>query len=418
MLTSPPPLPNTDLPPPVPTAAVPLRYSGTAEGLFPLALKCSLLTVLTLGIYRFWAKTHLRRYVWSNLTLAGDGLEYTGTGREKFLGFLVAVVVLALYLAVVQLALFAFGLGFTLDPESDSQQAVQALSYLLMALASVPLWLIAAYRSRRYKMARTRLRGIRFGMGDGAVGYALRAMLYFTLAMVSLGVLLPLATFRLEKYCADRSFYGTARFAQEGHFSGLYPALRVYLWGLGIAVGGVVLVAGGSPVLGWMAIVGGAVTGLVGLAIYPIRAFCYLTQNTRLRVAPGQEVSFGAVLRAGQVLWTYIGGVVLTSLAAGMASSVIIGAVFVVLAPEMVRENHSAFFAAEAVLAVVAGYLLIIAAYQAVGLVFVTQPVLALFLRAITVGNPAALEAVAQAPADPRAGAEGIAEALDIGGAF
>lgn len=61
-------------------------------------LKTSLLTLVTLGIYRFWAKTRVRKYFWSSVVGEGDGFEYTGTGIEKILVFLVAVVVLAIYL--------------------------------------------------------------------------------------------------------------------------------------------------------------------------------------------------------------------------------------------------------------------------------------------------------------------------------
>ena len=40
-------------------------------------------TVLTLGFYRFWMVTRLRRHYWNAIRIQGDPLEYTGTGREK-----------------------------------------------------------------------------------------------------------------------------------------------------------------------------------------------------------------------------------------------------------------------------------------------------------------------------------------------
>jgi uncharacterized membrane protein YjgN (DUF898 family) len=73
--------------------------------LFWLAFWTGLLTVLTLGIYRFWARTRLRRYIWSAIDAGGDSFEYTGTGLEKFLGFLIALVVLAVYLGLLQVGL-------------------------------------------------------------------------------------------------------------------------------------------------------------------------------------------------------------------------------------------------------------------------------------------------------------------------
>lgn len=82
------------------------QYRGTRGELFPLAISVALLTFVTLGIYRFWGKTRIRKYIWSSTVGDGDAFEYTGTGLEKFLGFLVAIVALAIYLGVVQMLLF------------------------------------------------------------------------------------------------------------------------------------------------------------------------------------------------------------------------------------------------------------------------------------------------------------------------
>lgn len=68
------------------TAHERVGYEGR-PGLVGLLSKNYFLTLITIGIYRFWAATRLRRYLWSNIRIGGDGLEYTGTGRELFLGF-------------------------------------------------------------------------------------------------------------------------------------------------------------------------------------------------------------------------------------------------------------------------------------------------------------------------------------------
>ena len=80
-------------------------YTGDGKALFFLALRTGLLTFFTLGIYRFWAKTRIRRFIWSSTRLDGSRFEYTGTGLEKFLGFLMAVVILAVSFGFYGLAL-------------------------------------------------------------------------------------------------------------------------------------------------------------------------------------------------------------------------------------------------------------------------------------------------------------------------
>ena len=98
------------------------RYKGQGGPLFSLILQTSALTLLTLGIYRFWAKTRVRKYFWSSVSVDGDSFEYTGTGLEKFLGFLVAVVILAVYLGIVQTLLIFFGLNmFTAEAETPAE---------------------------------------------------------------------------------------------------------------------------------------------------------------------------------------------------------------------------------------------------------------------------------------------------------
>src|SRR6478609_8840639 len=66
------------------------QRSDTSE-LWVLHLKNVALTAVTFGIYRFWAKTHMRRYLWSTTELWGDPFEYTGTPGELFKSFLKAL---------------------------------------------------------------------------------------------------------------------------------------------------------------------------------------------------------------------------------------------------------------------------------------------------------------------------------------
>ncbi|MEM6340053.1 MAG: DUF898 family protein, partial [Pseudomonadota bacterium] len=159
------------------------KYFGKGWPLFTLYLKTAFLTLITLGIYRFWAKTRIRKYVWSSVSADNDSFEYTGTGLEKFLGFLIAIVVLAIYLGVVQMALFYLGLNLFVNPDeaTPTQIALQGLGFSITFLAVVPLLMFAQYRARRYKMARTRWRSIRFGMEKGAWAYAFRAIGYYIL---------------------------------------------------------------------------------------------------------------------------------------------------------------------------------------------------------------------------------------------
>ena len=61
---------------------------------FLITLRNALLNILTLTFYRFWARTRVRRYLWSRTFLLEEPLEYTGLSVELVLGFLLTVVLL------------------------------------------------------------------------------------------------------------------------------------------------------------------------------------------------------------------------------------------------------------------------------------------------------------------------------------
>ena len=71
-----------------------VRFLGTRHAYWRLLIRGALLLMVTLGIYRFWLATDVRRFLWSNTEVAGETLEYTGTPFELLIGFLMAVAIL------------------------------------------------------------------------------------------------------------------------------------------------------------------------------------------------------------------------------------------------------------------------------------------------------------------------------------
>ena len=387
------------------------RYFGTRGPLFRLYLLTSLLTLVTLGIYRFWAKTRIRKYIWSATSGDGDSFEYTGTGLEEFL---VAIVILAIYLGIVQMALFYFGLNLFVDPQNQGQELAQIGAIYLTLLAVLPLMLFARYRARRYKMARSRWRGIRFGMENGAWGYAARALGYYLLNAMTLGLLNPLATFRLEKYMADRSWYGDARFEQTGRWQDLYAGMKHVFIGLAIVIGGGILLAFmaaasgiGGAIIGGIAIFVGYIWLLIGLVYYRVYAFNYLTGHKVLDGA----VTFGAQLETGQIVRIVIIGTIVISVLMGVIFAVI-GGIFATMAEAIIAGNMA--------LVVFVGVLYVVAFLiaGALGLVMITQPIIEHAVNNVLVHNIDHLNTIQQRAADAGADAEGFADALDVGGAI
>ena len=85
------------------------RFLGDERVFWRLLTRGAFLLLVTLGIYRFWLATDVRRFLWSNTEIAGDGLEYIGTARELLLGFLIAIALLVPLNMVFFLAAFGSG---------------------------------------------------------------------------------------------------------------------------------------------------------------------------------------------------------------------------------------------------------------------------------------------------------------------
>src|SRR3954468_1764633 len=196
----PPPAPSP-VPPPMPVA-----FSGSRGEFFDLAKRGAALELVTLGFYRFWLLTDIRRHLWSNTLVDGDAAEYTGRGKELLIGFLVALAILV----PIYLGYFLIGL------EAER----------LQAFASIPLVAFfylfgqfAIYRARRYRLTRTVWRGVRFWMSGSGWIYALQASLWGLLMSLTLGLILPWRDAALERYKMRHSYYGDLQGSFEGRGS-------------------------------------------------------------------------------------------------------------------------------------------------------------------------------------------------------
>ncbi len=404
-------------------------HVGKKGALFALALRTGALTVLTAGLYRFWMKTRLRRYLWSSIRIGGAPLEYTGDAWEKLLGFLFAVVVLAFYIGVVNLLLMFF---------SFSLFQTNAIAYVLSFIGVLPLLFFARYRARRYVLARTRWRGIRFGLEPGAWGYAWRAALHWLATILTLGLLWPRKAFYLEKYLTDRTFFGDARLRQGGRWTMLLPAmLHLYIGVYGsAAVIGLAVWLNRPQWLLWLFLT--LPWALFGLAWWRAHSFRLLMSNKRVG-SSGTETDTTGLLntaRARRVLGIYLGGYLLTVLVVLIGTLVFFLLVgFVVgfllgmsglqdvlnVTSEPAPGTPGAGNGLKVVLVTIYGVLTYFASFllwNAAASSFVTLPLARHFAESTRLRNPLALNRIRQRARDEFAEAEGFADALDVGAAL
>ena len=51
-----------------------VRFLGNPHAYWSLLIRGAVLLMVTLGIYRFWLATDIRRFLWANTEIAGDSL--------------------------------------------------------------------------------------------------------------------------------------------------------------------------------------------------------------------------------------------------------------------------------------------------------------------------------------------------------
>lgn len=401
------------------------RYRGEGGELFWLALWTGVLTLLTLGIFRFWAKTRIRRYMWSATSPGGAPFEYSGTGLEKFLGFLVAIVVLAVYLGILQLILFAVGLSVFSGGTSDAAIAAQIAATYITFFALLPLIYYASYRMRRYILARTRWRGVRFGADKAAWGFTWRALGYTFLNVITFGLLAPLMTFKLEKFVTDRTWYGDTKFVQGGTWGMLYKAMTHVFIALGImVVGGIAMGLGSGDfgvafMLGVVALVIGYIWLFIGFVHYNVVSFNIMANNKTL----GENIRFRAQVRTSTVVGKWIVGYLLISLIL-TAALIPIGGIMAIAAfgigSGLDNPEDLLNLGAEAGFLFIIGlaYIFILVLASALTLVFIRQPIVKHYVEEVTVLNASELDKIRQRSGHDQVDAEGFADALDVGAAF
>lgn len=206
------------------TPNAPFAHHGRTGAMIRLSLVNLLLNMVTFSIWRFWGKTRVRRSLWAGTTAWGDPAEYTGTGGELFLGFIVVVV--AVFMPIV----IAMGAA---QAAVAAGQAWASILVLLLQLLILVLAMAGIYRARRYQLSRTVWRGIRGGQTGSAIRYGLSFLGVTIVSVLTLGWASPWAEMTLTRYRMENTTFGDCRFTCDAKAKRLYKRFAV-LWLAGL----------------------------------------------------------------------------------------------------------------------------------------------------------------------------------------
>ncbi len=195
-------------------------FHGSGGSLFGIHLVNTLLTLVTLGIYYFWAKVRVRCYLFSQTEFAGDRFSYHGNARELMNGAMKATLVFGVpYYALTNIGPFLGGSVVV-------NVGLQGAAWLLV-LCFIP---VATVGARRYRLTRTSWRGIRFSFQGTTWEFMKLWFSGYALTYLSLGLYYPYFSTRKQAFLITHSYFGSEPFKFTGSGGRLFrPFLAVYL---------------------------------------------------------------------------------------------------------------------------------------------------------------------------------------------
>jgi uncharacterized membrane protein YjgN (DUF898 family) len=361
-----------------------VTFTGERREFRALVTRGAWLELVTLGFYRFWLATDVRRHLWSHTEVHGDAAEYTGTAKELFIGFLVAMAILM----PVYVAYFFLGL------EAERVQAFASIPLIAFLFLFSQF---ALYRARRYRMTRTVWRGVRFNMGGSGWSYAWRSVLWTVWVWTTLGLAQPWRAAALERFKMRHTSYGTLQGSFEGKGGEFFQQawhLWFLMWPAAIFVFPVPFLYAMYKAIEWRWWVNGMRFGAVrfesDLDIADLMGFYWKTIGWLCLFFLAMSIWFGAVAGIG---YATLGA----DLTGEAKTAAVMGHPFVLIGMGL-------------------GYLMTALAFNIVFRVYLVHDLWAKIAETSVVHNIAAADNIAVLGDAASAIGEGFADSLDIGG--
>jgi uncharacterized membrane protein YjgN (DUF898 family) len=187
----------------------PLAFKGDGMDFFALILKNMLLTLCTFGIYHFWAKIDVQKFLSRHTFFNDESFDFHGTGGEKFKGFLkAAAVFLALFVVAFLISHF---LGKAIGEKTG--KAIMLIIVYGVIILLTPMIIVG---KRRYFLSRSSWRGVRFVFTGRWKKLALLLLKGGFLSIVTLGIYIPWFIHDYRAFIINHSSFGTEKFTYSG----------------------------------------------------------------------------------------------------------------------------------------------------------------------------------------------------------
>ncbi|WP_298819278.1 YjgN family protein [uncultured Roseibium sp.] len=202
----------------------PFQFNGRAGEYFGIWIVNLLLTIVTIGIYSAWAKVRHQRYFYGNTVLDGHNFEYHARPINILIGRIIVIIALVIYQALAFISPALAGI------------------LILIYLGFVP-WLFN--RSIRFNARVTSYRNLRFNFEPSYWKAFLVFLVMPMVAVLTAGVLAPVASRMHNAYIGNRLRYGNSSFKTDPNLGDLYAnwGMTILVMFLGFIVIGIISVA-------------------------------------------------------------------------------------------------------------------------------------------------------------------------------
>ena len=193
-------------------------FFGKGSTLFGIYIVNLFLILITLGIYYFWAKVRIRKYLWGQADFDGDRFSYHGTGKESLLGWLKAFLIFILPCLLLQNLPIMLGM-----------RGLMPLAGLLAVILIYLFIPFAMVGTRRYRLSRTAWRGIRFSFRGHWRECGKILLIGGILMGLTLGLYYPYFKMKMSSFFLSNTWFGNGRFAFNGKGGDLFGKFIIAL---------------------------------------------------------------------------------------------------------------------------------------------------------------------------------------------
>ncbi len=160
-----------------------IEFDGNVSQLISLVLKNTVLTILTFGIYRFWAQRDMRQFLWQSVRFQEEYPEYQGRAIDS----------VSMFMALMLLSVFAAAVLIVVPQLFIPFRPVTAALELFFFVGLFLTYQYWCQWRRRYNLDHTALHGMRFERSPQSLKRLIPIFGIWSLVILTAGLAYPLA---------------------------------------------------------------------------------------------------------------------------------------------------------------------------------------------------------------------------------